>query len=431
MPRARLTELSVARLKPPVRGRLELWDATLPSFGLRVSAKGAKSWVVMTRVHGKLKRFTLGKYPLMDLGDARNAARAALQKAARGEDPVGEEPAPTTVEEVVEDFIKRYIEPNRRKRSGREAAAQLRREFVELHGHLPIGTIGRRHVLQALDRVTDRGATIAANRLLANLSRLFGWALERGIIDATPIANIKAPAKERSRDRVLGDDELALAWHCCGTLDWPFGPIFRLLMVTLQRRNEVAYMGWSDVDLDRKLWILPRELTKADRAHEVPLSLLAVQIIQELPLLKGEEGDDQRKRKTSLMFPSRRARSVEPVSGFSRAKRRLDAEMLKRLRKQAEERREDPGKVELAPWRLHDLRRTGASGMARLGHPPHVVTAILNHSPGATMGITAVYNRHRYADEKRAALDAWSREIERIIGRNDAEVISLLGQGHK
>jgi hypothetical protein len=141
MPRARLTELSVARLKPPVRGRLELWDATLPSFGLRVSAKGAKSWVVMTRVHGKLKRFTLGKYPLMDLGDARNAARAALQKAARGEDPVGEEPALTTVEEVVEDFIKRYIEPNQRKRSGREAAAQCGGSSSSSTGIYPSGPL--------------------------------------------------------------------------------------------------------------------------------------------------------------------------------------------------------------------------------------------------------------------------------------------------
>jgi integrase len=155
-------------------------------------------------------------------------------------------------------------------------------------------------------------------------------------------------------------------------------------------------MAWPDLDFEHRLWTLPRELTKADRLHEVPLPPLALEIIESLPRI----GD-------GLLFPANRARSTNPVSGFSKAKARLD-----RL-------------SGVSGWRLHDLRRTAASEMARLGHPPHVVAAILNHSPGSTQGITAIYNRHRYGDEKRQALAAWGREVERIIGRGGAEVLAI------
>jgi integrase len=151
-------------------------------------------------------------------------------------------------------------------------------------------------------------------------------------------------------------------------------------------------MAWRDLDLDRRIWTLPRELTKADRVHEVPLSDLALEIIGNLPRV----GD-------GWTFPAGRASSKNPISGFSKFKLKLD-----RL-------------SGVAHWRLHDLRRTAASEMARLRQPPHVIGAILNHSPGTLMGITAVYNRHRYTDEKRQALDAWAREVERIIGRGEAK----------
>jgi integrase len=195
---------------------------------------------------------------------------------------------------------------------------------------------------------------------------------------------------------VLVQDELAAVWRACDALGWPFGPLVQLLIVTAQRRDEVARMAWPDLDLERRLWTLPRKLTKADRVHDVPLSGLALEIIEGLPRI----GD-------GLAFPANRARSTRPVSGFSKAKARLD-----RL-------------SGVAGWRLHDLRRTAASEMARLGHPPHVVAAILNHSPGSTQGITAIYNRHRYGDEKRIALAAWGRELERVLGRGDAKVVAL------
>jgi integrase len=169
-------------------------------------------------------------------------------------------------------------------------------------------------------------------------------------------------------------------------------------MITAQRRDEVAHMAWPDLNLERRLWTLRRELVKADRAHDVPLSPLAMEVIAGLPRLGA-----------GLVFPANRHGSTNPVSGFSRAKARLDQ------------------LSGVTGWRLHDLRRTAASTMARIGHPPHVVAAVLNHAPASTHGITAVYVRHRYGDEKRAALDAWARELARAIGRAEAKVIAFAG----
>ena len=396
--RKKLTELSVSRIRSPKSGRLEVWDTTLPAFGLRITSTGARSWVVAIRKPGAKHpaRVKVGKPGNISLSEARVRARGIMA------DPSALAPGPKTLDQddtvasVAEQFIGRHVFANRRERSAKDAASQLRREFVAYHPDQLIQSIGRRHILAALDRVTDRGYAIAANRLLANLRKFFGWCLERGILEASPVAGIKRPAKERSRDRVLDHDELAAVWHACDRMAYPFGSFVQLLMATAQRRDEVAHMAWGDVDLERRLWTLPREITKADRAHEVPLSDLAMEIISNLPRISD-----------SWVFPANRVSSTRPISGFSKFKPKLDQ------------------LCGVQEWRLHDLRRSAASGMARLGHPPHVVTAVLNHSPGATQGITAVYNRYEYSDEKRAALDAWSREVERIIGRSEAAVIRL------
>ena len=395
--RKKLTEMAVARIKPPQSGRLEVWDAHLPAFGLRITAAGARSYVVALRKPGAKhpSRLKVGEPGRMALADARNRARELMADPGALA-PTENQTENDTVASVAEEFIQRHVLANRRERSGSDAAAQLRREFVAYYRDQPIQSIGRRHILAALDRVTDRGHAIAANRLLANLRKFFGWCLERGIVDASPVAGIKRPSKERSRDRILDHDEIAAIWTACDRLGYPFGPFTKLLLVTAQRRDEVAHMAWPD--LDRRLWTLPREITKPDRVHEVPLSDLAIEIISSLPRI----GD-------SWVFPANRVSSTRPISGFSKFKPKLD--QLSGVQE----------------WRLHDLRRSAASGMARLGHPPHVVAAVLNHSPGSTQGITAVYNRYGYSTEKRAALDAWAREIERVIGRGENKVIAIRG----
>jgi len=357
-------------------------------------------------VRGTLKRVTLGQHPTLKLAEARTLAREAMAMARLGNDPgaakrAARRPAERPVERVIEDYIAR-AQRARGRRSWREVERSLTRELAPWRGR-PIESITRADVIELLDAIVDRGSPAMANLLLRHLKHFLGWRVERGLIEASPAAGIRAPAEMRSRDRVLTEAELAAAWAACEALGWPFGPLFQLLILTAQRRNEVAGMRWCDVDLQQRVWMLPRELTKSDRAHVVPLSDPTVQIIATLPRL-GE-----------LVFPASRAGSANAVSGFSRAKARVDAEMLSLLRKHATEHGEDAEKVELKPWRLHDLRRTAASGMARLGAPPHVIGRVLNHAPAASLGqIGAVYVRHDYTHETRQLLAAWAVEVGRI-----------------
>lgn len=240
-----------------------------------------------------------------------------------------------------------------------------------------------------LDAIVDRGAPIVANRTLAIFRRLCHGAIERGIVTVSPCDKLKPPAAEKSRDRVLTDDEVRLAWRAFESIGWPFGPIAKLLLLTGARRDEVASATWAEIDLAAKTWTLAKERSKNGVAHEIPLSDAAVAILAELPRI-GE-------RKDALVFSTT---GKTAVSGFSNAKVQIDAAMLGLLKAAA-------GEVEApARWTFHDLRRTAASGMAGLGIAPHVVEAALNHKSGTIKGVAAVYNRYSCAAEKRAALDA-------------------------
>jgi integrase len=403
MAKARLTALGVAKLAPPDTGRTEVFDSTLPGFGVRVTSSGIRSFFVMTRVRGTLKRVTLGQHPTLKLAEARTLAREAMAMARLGNDPgaarrAARRPAERPVEGIIEDYIAR-AQRARGRRSWREVERSLTRELAPWRGR-PIERITRADVIELLDAIVDRGSPAMANLLLRHLKHFLGWCVERGLIDTSPAAGIRAPAEMRSRDRVLSEAELAAAWIGCGALGWPFGALFQLLILTAQRRNEVAGMRWCDLDLEQRIWTSPRELTKSDRAHVVPLPDPAVEIIAALPRL----GD--------LAFPAIRSGSSKAVSGFSRAKARLDTAMFTLLRKHATQHGEDAETVELKPWRLHDLRRTAASGMARLGAPPHVIGRVLNHAPAASLGqIGAVYVRHDYMHETRQLLAAWAIEV--------------------
>jgi integrase len=283
------------------------------------------------------------------------------------------------VGEVVAEFVERYHKP--RNRSWAAVDRALRRELAPWWGR-PLRNVTKRDVVALLDSVFDR-APLMANRMLAHLKQLFSWAVERDILRASPIAGMKRPASEESRDRVLTEDELVAVWRACDGLGWPAGPLVQLLILTAQRRGEVAAMAWQDVDRDAKLWTLPKVLTKAKRMHDVPLSPLALEIIGGLPLV-GHSG---------LVFPSR---TEGVIANFSLHKRQLDQESG------------------VADWRLHDLRRTAADGMAGLGHPPHVVAAVLNHAPKAQQGVTSIYIRRRFTPERRKALEDWAQKVESL-----------------
>lgn len=424
-----LTVKAIEALKGGV-SRKEVPDGVLAGLYLVVQPSGAKSWAVRYRVAGQSKKLTLGQWPAIDLGSARDIARKALVTVAEGSDPNAQKKAAKQsasdaaaardrVEEVVASFVERYVKPNNKPSTAKETERLLLKDVVPAWKGRRIQTVARRDVIELLDAVADRGATVLANRVLAALRRMFNWCIERGIVDASPCDRIKAPSAETSRDRVLGDDELRLVWTAAERLGWPFGPLVRLLMLTGQRREEVAGMRWGEVDLAKRLWTIPKERAKNGQAHDVPLSALAVDILQNVPRVAGRAG---------FVFSTTGESSV---SGYSNAKERLDRIMLDLAREEAKAAGvsdADAAKIELADWRFHDFRRTVASNMARLGISLPVIEKLLNHTSGSFAGVVGVYQRHNYADEKRAAVEAWESFLQSSRNGPLGNVIPLRSQ---
>jgi integrase len=256
MPTTKLTDLAVRKLSArPGQGRVEHFDTLLPSFGLRITAAGTKSWVVMTHVRGRLKRVTLGRHPALGLAEARDQARKVIADAQQGRVARAAGADHTTVSDVLAEYVARH-QRGKGRRSWQKVERMLARECKPWLER-PIAMITRRDVIELVDRIADRGAPIMANRALASVRAMLAWAVDRGIIEASPAAGVRAPGAEVARDRVLAPGELADVWKACDGLGWPFGPIVRLLILTAQRRDEVARMAWSDLDLDRRLWTPP------------------------------------------------------------------------------------------------------------------------------------------------------------------------------
>ncbi len=403
----KLTDRAVAALKPPATGRLEVWDATLPGFGLRITPTGKKTWCVMYRVGGRKRRHTIGNYPAVKLAQARELGSASIRAAAIGRDPAADKKQarsvrPGTFAELARAYIERHAKQN--KRSWQEDEKKLELHILPTWASRRPEAITRADVIALLDDV-EKVAPVGANRVRALLSKIFSWALEKNLLTENPVAGTKALARESQRDRVLSDAELAEVWGACDHLAAPAGDFVRVLILTGQRRSEVAGLRATDLDdADRpRLWTLPRELTKGDRAHEVPIIGSVGEILARLP------------RFSSGQYLFTTTAGKRPISGFSRAKKTLDETVLLRRHEVALGRRANAQSQAMPGWVLHDLRRTAASGMARLGFPPHVVAAVLNHAPASTQGITAIYNRHRYATEKRGALEAWAAHVKSII----------------
>jgi integrase len=425
----KLDDRTVRNLKAPTSGRLEVWDKLLPGFGLRVTEHNTRTWFIMYRIGfgegRKQRRYRIGDAKIMSLADARQAAREALSKVERGIDPAaarvhvrGATVNPDCFAAVAEAYLHRYVKKNTRPSTYRETKRILDVDVIPVWGAKPVASIGRRDVDELLDTIADRGAEVQANRVLARLRTLFNWAVEKDCLTASPVVRMKPPTKERARERFLSNDEIRWFWQATGKLGWPFGPLFRVLLVTAQRRDEVASIAWSELAYDRRVWTIPREKAKNDRAHNVPLSQLALEIISDLP-----EVDKDLVFTTADEAGSKGSRPKRPVSGFSRAKARVD-KLMNELRRQ--ELRLPEGEDGIEEWILHDLRRTAATGMAALGIAPHVVDKILNHVSGTIRGVAAVYNRFAYEPERAAALEAWGSSIENLVRRASASANNVV-----
>jgi integrase len=428
----KLTALNVETWKPSA-ARQEILDRDGLYFIVQPS--GVKSWALRyrRRSDGKAIKHTIGGYPAVTLKDARAAATVLRAEIERGADPHGAKvvarrraaEVDDSFEAVARRFITDYqfrskrswawtarllglavdteaaVEPKECPplviiRDGSEDQYGRRRvSLADRWGARRIGDITDTDIVHTLDQISAR-APVAANRLHAVLGSLFGWAKGKRLVTANPCADLSRPAKERSRDRVLDDKELRKVWLAAGELGHPHAVIVHLLILTGQRRNEIAGLRWSEVDLDERALHLPAARTKNGRPHDVPLSASALAVVAGLPRLSD----------TEHVFTVRR----RPIANFSHMKARLDAVSG------------------VTDWTLHDLRRTVASGLQRLGVRLEVTEAVLNHRGGSTAGIVGIYQRHDYAAEKRDALARWADYVDALVSGQKANVVTLRGR---
>jgi integrase len=398
----RFTEQQLQKAAKPGPKPFEIVAGPTPGLRLAVRPSGAMSWCCLRyRANGRARKLVFARYPGLPLPEARKVAAGLYGQVASGRDPGTERKASrrreveakAPVRDRVQKIAKAYLAHAKTRTRAKTFGATeriLRVDVLPVWKGKRLSEITKADVRELLDVIVKRGSPIAANRCLGCIKTMFAFAIEQDILTASPCAGLKPPAAEVSRDRVLSDSELGAVWRACQELDtgtdWQgatvrrrHGDVIRMLLLTGQRLREVSEMSWSEIDLDARTWSLPRERCKNGHAHVVPLSNQALAIIS--PLQRSGESD--------LVFG---------VSGFSRAKKALDAALL------------------LPHWTLHDLRRTAASGMARLRVQPHVIEACLNHRSGVIRGVASVYNKHNYADEKREALALWAEHVTRCAG---------------
>jgi integrase len=425
----RLTAKAVENVKPG-KARREVADGEIRGLYLAVQPSGAKSFVLRYRHAGRPRKLTIGPAE-MGLGEARKQAAGARAAIAAGKDPQAEKAAAKvaakeadreavvakrgSVELVVAEFIEKHVRRSNKLSTAQEYMRLLNKEVVGPWGDRRLSDISRRDINILLDDIVDRGAPIAANRVLAILRKFCRWAVSREIIPTSPCDGVLARSLETPRDRVLDDRELRLIWMAAGTLGWPFAPIIKLLLLTGQRRGEVSGMQWAEVDLEKNVWSLPASRTKNKRPHAVPLSDSAVEILRALPKIENAPG---------YVFPATRNMSTGraifavPISGFSRGKLRLDRAIAKLVEREKS--------APLIQFGFHDLRRSCASGMARLGVDLHVIERSLNHVSGSFGGIVGVYQRHSFEEGMRRAMDVWAAHVDAIVsGRRAANIVEF------
>jgi integrase len=380
--------------------RREIADAHLPGLYLVVqpSPSGAKSWAVRYRHGGRTRKYTLGAYPAIDLKIARELGAKALRAAAENRDPAQEAKAAQkdSIEAIVDEFLAHSRRTNR-PRTTREYERLLRVNVLPRWRGRLVYSITRRDVRDLLEHLIEQRTGNVANRTLAPLHIMMNWAVEHDIIAASPCQGIKKPAVEIPRDRVLTGAELRDVWIAADAVNHRFGSVVKLLILTAQRLGEVMRMEWDELDLNTGIWTLPAIRAKNNKQHFIPLPGPALDILRSVPRIDG----------CPYVFS---AKGTLPLNNPSNLKPIIDARLPKNM----------------PHWTLHDLRRTGASGMAKIGISIPVIEKVLNHTSGTFRGIVGVYQRHDFADEKRAALDAWARFVIGLVEGHGPSNVTVL-----
>ena len=397
--RFKLNKRSIDGLAPSDRDRV-VFDADLSGYGVKITPSGRKIFLVQYRFPpgraGRIRRFTIGAYgDGLTPDQARSIAMQVKGKIAAGIDPVSEREAITaesrraieavkrkkltSVEMIAASFIERYAKP--RLRSWREYDRMLKQLVLPSWGSRSITDIKRSDVTVLLDAVEASRSAALADHVLAVIRKLFNWHAARDERFSSPLVRgmARTSLTARARDRVLSAEELSAIWHALENTPYPFGPFFQLLLLTAQRRDEVAQMRWSEIVGD--LWTIPRERYKTGRANVVPLTAPVLQILGAVP------------RAGPFVFSTT---GRTPISGFSNAKEALDL------------------RSGVTGWRLHDLRRTARSLMSQAGVRGEIAERVLGH---AIPGVAGVYDRHSYVQEKRSALSKLAGVVDSIVTR--------------
>ena len=381
-----------------------VWDSDLTGFGMVATKTGGASYFIEYRIGGRgtpSKRVTLGKHGALTPDQARQIAKGKLGDVANGRDVAQERKdlRRKLAAGTFKDGVERYLALNgKMNKSWPETRRILERNAVPALGSKPMVTVSRSDIAALLDDTAQHSQSVA-RALFAALRPLFKWCLDRGVIENNPIADLKRQAPLPSRKRVLSADEIYALWTSTAALDWPFGPLYQLLLLTGQRREEVAAMHWREIDLQRAVWTIPAERTKNGEEHEVDLSPQALAILESL---HGE--------RRGLIFTTT---GETPVSGFSKVKARLDKLMAAELRRHADD---DSECRDMKPWRNHDLRRTMATMMGdELEIDPGVIERILNHISGSQGGLQGIYQRQQYRGKRKAGMLAWGAFLERLV----------------
>ena len=352
-----------------------LWDTHVTGFGARRQTNGV-FYYCRYRINGTQVVRSIGRHGPLTPDTARAKAKQLLGTVAGGTDPFAQALAGEGFAIAIDRYLERRrasLKPN----SFSDIERYLRRMAAPLHS-LRLDQIDRRKVAALLGEIETSSGPVSRNRARSALSAFFAWCVAEGLLELNPVQGTAVANENGSRERVLTREELKALW--CGLGDGPFADIVRLLLLTGQRRNEIGRLRWAEVDLARKLIVLPPDRTKNGRQHELPLSTQALAILTRQP----------RRNSTEFVFGER------GFSSWSAEKAKLDQRAL------------------IAAWTLHDLRRSCATQLGELGVQPHHTEAILNHYSGHRSGVAGVYQRAKYADEMRLALQRWADYLERV-----------------
>jgi integrase len=395
----KFTDRAVKNLKPK-KGRYEVWEGN--GFGLRITPKGKKTWQYVYHFNNRSRRLTFGRYPDISVAVAHQLLGKALADREKGIDPgkvrvdenIAERKA-GTIADLVDEFIERHAK--RYRLSWKEDERMLKYDLVPALGDYKVKDVTRRDITRLLDNVVDRPAPIVANRLKSLIVTMFNFAVDKAIVDSSPVIGLKPPAPEKPKERALTEQEVYKFWHRLDEtgLDILTKLALKLQLTVGQRSGEIVTVEWHEIDRSERLWTIPAPKTKTKKApHVVPLSDFALSLLDQIEALSHG---------SNWVFPSERSNKHRARTSLSRALHR------------------NMGCLGTEPFTPHDIRRTVRTELGRLGVPPHIAEKVINHSDKK---IQKTYDRYSYIKEKREALDLWAEKLQRIVN-GESNVIKI------